>query len=238
MSLLNGELSIWEIGFRWAGYDPDKVWIRPPLPVRDNFRTLIHSILHCHLECDTLILEKWEPDTDIPPEDHIHHYLKEVFACINGENFDRGLLRHAIIQRYQMQEWCERHKIPLPEFWFQPGWGIEYEWPDDTSEEEKKPQPGESLEEKKVRLNENHRWQMACKQISIVLWTRNPKLTIKEVALSTEVQELSGGKNCELDTVQGWIKEFDPRSPSKKRGRKRKNNTGSENSDQLQPSEK
>ena len=35
-----------------------------------------------------------------------------------------------------MQLWCDRHGIPLPEFWFPPGWGLEYKWPEEATGEE------------------------------------------------------------------------------------------------------
>ncbi len=43
MPLLNDDLSVWEIGFRWAGYDPDRWWWRIPLPVPDLH---IHDLRH------------------------------------------------------------------------------------------------------------------------------------------------------------------------------------------------
>ena len=64
MPLLHDELSVWEIGFRWAGRDPDRVWLRFPLQVRDNFRMLMDAILNGHLDCATLSLRKWKPETD------------------------------------------------------------------------------------------------------------------------------------------------------------------------------
>lgn len=238
MALLIDDLSVWDIAFRWAGHDPDKLWLRIPLSVRDNFRSIIREIHHGHLDCLSLDMSKYHGDNLEEAKFHIRYWLDAIYDCSSGKRYDKTLLKWAVIDRQSFQVWCERHKVPLPEFWFPQGWGIEYEWPDDTPEEEKKPKAGENTEEKKIRLDENHRWQMACKQIAIMLWTRNPKLTIKEVASSTEVQELGGGKNRELETVQEWIKEFDPRDPSKKRGKKRKNNSGSENSDTSQPSEK
>lgn len=238
MALLDDELSAWEIGFRWAGYDPDKLRLRTPLTVRDNFRILIHEIHHAHLDCFSLNTSKYHGNDPDEAKFYIRHWLDAVEDCSHGKRYDRELLKWAIIDRQSMQEWCERHKVPLPEFWFPAGWGIEYEWPDDMPEEEREQQPGETSKEKKVRLDENHRWHMACQQIAIELWAKNPELTIKEVASSLEVQNLGGGKNRELETVQDWIKEFDPRDPSKKRGKKRKNNSGSGKPDPSQPPEK
>lgn len=238
MPLLVDELSVWDISFRWAGYDPNKLMLRIPLSVRDNFRTLVHEIHHGHLDCMTLFMDKYRGNDPDEAKFYIRHWLDAIEECSDGKRYDSTLLKWAIIERQSLQEWCERHKVPLPEFWFPLGWGIEYAWPDDTPEEEQKQQPGESVKEKKIRLDDNHRWQMACQQIAIVLWSRNPSLTIKEVASSSEVQKLGGGENRDLETVQDWIKEFDPRDPSKKRGPKRKNNPGSGNSGQPQPPEK
>lgn len=247
MALLNDHLTLWEIGFRWAGYDPDKLWIYTPLPVRDNFRCMIHAILHGHLECGTLLLERWgtnpdpEFDKEVPPEDHIHPHLKNVMACINGEEFNEEFLRHAILERYEMQEWCERMKITLPEFWFPSGWDWEYDflYGENGVYRGKSDKPSETIsEEIKPRNEARHRIKMACQQIALALWSKHPKLTNKEIAITQEVQQLGGGSKYELETVQLWLSEVDPRSSSNKRGPKRKNNMGSENPDQPQLADK
>lgn len=238
MALLNDDLSVWDIAFRWAGYDPDKLWIRIPLLVRDNFRTLIHEIHHGHLDCWSLDMCKYHGNDPDEAKFHIRYWLDAIADCNNGKRYDRPLLKWATIERQSLQEWCERHKVPLPEFWFSPGWGIEYEWPDDTSEEEKKLQPDESAEKQKTRIDMRHRIKMACQQIAFSMWANNQQLTNKEIAISSEVQKLGGGSEYELETVQGWLSEVDPRDSSKKRGKKRKNNSGSVNSDPSQPSDK
>lgn len=127
MPLLNDELPVWDIAFRWAGYDPDKLWIRIPLPVRDNFRILMDAILQGHLPCYTLSLEKRHSESLSPPEFFIRHHIDKVDECIWGQKFDRKLLRWASIDRWAMQQWCERRSIPPPEFWFPPGWKTEYD---------------------------------------------------------------------------------------------------------------
>ena len=238
MTILAEYLSVWEIGFRWAGYDPDKFHIRIPLAVRDNFRTLIIEIHHSRLECDSLITDKYQGDDPEEAKFYIRYWLDSVVDCSYGRRYDRKLMRWAGVGRQDLQEWCERHKVPLPEFWFPPGWGIEYEWPDDTPAGIVQPQPGESVEEKKTRIDKRHRCEMACQQIALYLWSKNPKLTNKEIAIANEVQELGAGNGYELETVQDWIAKVDPRDPSMKRGRKRKNNSGSVNSAALQPTEK
>jgi len=234
MPLLSDELSVWEIAFRWAGCDPDRVWLRFPLPVRDNFRMLMDAILNGHLDCFTLALTKWNPKTDdeYTKPFFIRSHLDAVEDCVSGSRFDRKLLRWARIERWAMQQWCERRGVPLPEFWFPPGWKLEYEWPDDDSAGDQaapamagESASGESTDERKQRIDKRHRIQMACQQIALAIWSKEPKLTIKEIANRDEVQELGGGSEYEIETVQEWISAVDTRDPSKKRGRKRKNNS-------------
>jgi hypothetical protein len=136
MAVLNDSLSVWEIGFRWVGYDPGRLWIWIPLPVRDNFRMLMDAILQGHLYCDTLGLEKHSPIYADLPQMGIRYWLDDVNAAIEGQSFNRKLLKWAVVERWSMQRWCERRGIPLPEFWFPPGWNLDYEWPDDSEPDE------------------------------------------------------------------------------------------------------
>ncbi len=229
MSLLNDELSVWEIGFRWAGHDPGRWSWRIPLPVRDNFRVLMDAILNAHLSCWNMSLEKRPPDNeDVPPEMFIRYHLDEINACIEGVGFDRRLLRYARIERAAFQQWCERRAIPLPEFWFPPGWK-EYQWPDDgpeepVSEASESPQAqgSEVPEERDVGgLRPVQRTRIACQQIALVLWKADPTLTITAMVERDEIQRLGGAARWVPEVVQRWLSEVDPRDPSKKRGRRK-----------------
>ena len=233
MPLLSDELSVREISFRWAGHDPAKFWIQTPLLVKDHFRNLMAAILKGHLDCTTLSLEKRNPEAAncSPPEFFIRHYLDEVYECIAGRRFDRRLLDWAGVHRWAMQQWCERQGIPLPEFWFPPGWKIDHDLPYFDEDETIPANPTESVPERKQRIDERHRAEMACQQVASLIWAREPNLTIKEVAGRKEVEELAGGGRYEPETVQQWIREFDPRHHSMKRGRKRKNNSPPEPED-------
>lgn len=121
MSLIHTELSAWEIAFRWAGYDPARIWFRIPLEVRDHFRNLLQAILAEELECSTLNPEKWHPDCGSDPEFFIRHYIDEVYECIHGVRFNRKLLRWAMLDRHDLKKWCNRRGIPPPAFWFPAG---------------------------------------------------------------------------------------------------------------------
>lgn len=129
MPLLVDHLSVWDISFRWAGYDPHRLWLRLPLLVRDNFRLLMDAILKGELACMTITLEKrdFEPDEK---EFSVYHWLDDIYACIGGHHYNRKLLRSALVERFDFMLWCERMKVPLPEFWFPPGWNLEYELPE------------------------------------------------------------------------------------------------------------
>lgn len=131
MALLNDSLSVWDIGFRWTNYDPDWPRLHIPLLVRDNFRNLMDAILKAELPCVTISLEKPSSDTDVAVEDTVYGYLDDVYACIYGKRYNRKLLRRALIDRYDFKLWCERRGVPLPAFWFPPGWKLDYQLPED-----------------------------------------------------------------------------------------------------------
>ncbi|OIQ77923.1 hypothetical protein GALL_403820 [mine drainage metagenome] len=130
MPLVVDQLQLWTVGFKWAGLNPNRLWLRIPTPVRDNFSTLLEAILKGELECLTLNLEKYHGDDPDIAKCHIRFWIEDVYACIFGRACNRKLLKHAVIERYAFQDWCERRTVPLPEFWFPPGW-TDYRWPED-----------------------------------------------------------------------------------------------------------
>lgn len=129
MPILIENLSVWDISFRLAGYDPRKFYFRIPLEVADHFRNLMDAILKGELTCETITLEKREFDPD-EKMFSIYHWLDDIYACIGGRYYNRKLLRWAHIERFDFMLWCERMNIPLPEFWFPPGWNLEYDLPE------------------------------------------------------------------------------------------------------------
>ena len=128
MSLQNDNLSVWEIGFRWAGYDSTGVRLRIPLHVRDNFRTLMDAVLCGHLASSSLSIEKYGGNDQEEAKFYIRYWLNDINSCVEGVAFSKKLLRWARVERWDFKDWCGRRRIPLPEFWFPPGWALEYEW--------------------------------------------------------------------------------------------------------------
>lgn len=129
MALLSDSLSVWELSFRWAGLDPQILRFRLPLAVQDHVRNLIGAILSAELPCHSISLEKKEYEPE-EIEFSIYYWIDDIYRCIGGLKFNRKLLRHAEIGRYDLMLWCERRNIPLPEFWFPPGWNLEYDLPE------------------------------------------------------------------------------------------------------------
>jgi hypothetical protein len=183
-------------------------------------RLLMDEILLGHLDCMTLILEKWREGSSSDPEFHIRHHLEAVEECIYGKRYDRKLMKWALIPRYAFESWCERRSIPLPEFWFPPGW-TNYQWPTDEDDDNNATPSNQALEDNDVQ-DKRRRVRIACQVVATNLWEANPELSIKEVANSDEVQLYGGGSQFQIETIQSWLGEVDPRDPSKKRGRKRK----------------
>lgn len=211
MALLSTELSLWEAAFRWSGHDPDRMWFRLPLTVRDNFRTLMDAILQGHLECSSLSLEKYQGDDREEASFHIRYWLDDVNACIWGKKFDRKLLKRASIDRNSFFEWCERRGIPLPEFWFPSGWQIEYKWPNEDAEQ--------AADFDSTRLKPSQRARIASQQIASVIWKDEPTRTIASVCKDELILKYGGGAHYEEDTVRSWVKAEAPPEVSQKRGR-------------------
>jgi len=57
MPILVDYLSVWDISFRWAGYDPRKFDFRIPLEVESYARTLIDAIHKAELYYETITLD-------------------------------------------------------------------------------------------------------------------------------------------------------------------------------------
>lgn len=129
MPLLVDDLSVWDIGFRLAGHNPRKLSFRIPLEVEDHLRNLMDAILKGELDCLTITLEKrnFEPDEK---QFSVYHWIGDIYDCIQDKSYNRKLLRWAQVARIDFKLWCERMNVPLPEFWFPPGWNLEYDLPE------------------------------------------------------------------------------------------------------------
>lgn len=247
MALLNDSISLWEIGFRWAGYDPDKLSFRIPLSVRDNFRVLTDAILSSHLQCETMWGDKYHGDDSEEAQFHIRYWLDPVYACIEGREFNKKMLKWAHIDRYSFQQWCIRRAIPLPEFWFPPGWALDYQWEDesldtpvtndsaetleskasfsdsaqvsDSVETEAVKVTSQTPEEKDAKLRSNQRRRIAVEVVAENLWKTYPEMTMTEILKHPVIQDQCGGKFQAEEVVRKWLRAIAPAEVKKRRGR-------------------
>ena len=248
MALDSEELSVWEIGFRWSGFDPDRIWLQIPLLARDNFRVLMNAILSGEIICTTLCLDKRPPDSKADPRFYIRHYIDDVYACIHGTGFNRKLLKWASLERPSFLEWCQCRGITPPEFWFPPGWKMEFEHPlgihpgmvvqhEEPSEEGGThfsyhwPAPGEGeavteLEKPEPSiLRQSQVARVVCQQIARAMWQKDPQRRIADVIRDDLIQEYGGAKFYAEETVRTWINSAAPPEVRERRGRPRKNNS-------------
>ncbi len=251
--LVVDQLSVWTIGFKWSDHDAGRVWLRVPPAVRDIFSTLLEAILKDHLACLTLDQMKWDgKDLDEAPF-YIRHWLDDINAAIRGERYSRKLLRHALIERFEFQDWCERCSIPLPEFWFPAGWK-EYRWPIEGDEDDgggidskhlleapgvavltgsavQQPEAKVAVSEvaarePQPRPNQKARW--ACEAIATEIWKDEPEKTIADMCRDDRILKLGGARWYDAETVRRWIQKAAPAEVSAKRGRPRKKNPSEE----------
>jgi hypothetical protein len=226
MPLLSNSLSVWEIAHRWAelGPSPFRLWI--PLAVRDNCRLMMDAILHGRLHCDTLSLNKWsEEDGEEMRPLFVRHHLSKVEACIEGIRFDRDLLRWARIERWAFVDWCERQGIPLPTFWFPPGWNVDFQWPE-AEEEDASQVSGNEIVVVEGKERSDQRRRIACQEIAKAIWKEHPETTITAMASDPTVRKYGGGMYQAEDTVRRWLSAVAPPEVKEKRGRPRKKATG------------
>ena len=242
MPLVVDQLQLWTIGFKWAGLDPHRPWLRIPTPVRDNFSTLLEAILEGRLHCLTLALEKYSGDDSEIAECHIRYWLDDVYAGMFDQSYNRKLLKHAVIEREAFQDWCERCTIPLPEFWFPPGW-TEYRWPSEdfepipkeplaspaeptlepTSELEPHVQ-AEPTELVKPKLKPVQLATIVSQEIAKVIWKEEPDKTIAAMVKDDRIQKYGSGQYYSEEVVRRWVKAVAPDDVSAKRGRPKKTN--------------
>lgn len=241
MPLLIDELSVWDISFRWAGYDPRKFYIRLPLEVENYARTLIDAIHNALLSCESITLEKRQFDKD-EKKFSFYYWADDFFATTSGQHVSRELLKWAQINRYDFMQWCERMNAPLPEFWFPRDWNLNYELPENElapghwyelqywAEDERKAyldslcksQTSKEIQSD-IKTRPNQEARIACQHIACAIWRLEPDRTIASIVKDPLIQEYGGAKFYVDDTVRVWVQQVAPKEVSAKRGRPRKN---------------
>ena len=244
MPTLSNSLSVWEIAHRWAGYDPDTFRLRLPLLVKDYARLLFKEILDAHLFCETLIQAKRPSNSKADPRYYIRSHLDAINMCISGKRYKRSLMKWAEIPRHEFEDWCGRYSIPLPEFWFPPGWNrkyaspwygpgafyvyhIEPEEPGGVSYGFDIPDAGpddgelpidDSSQNEPDKLGASQQAKFVAQRMAKLLWKENPDRTITDMARDADILKYSGAAHY-LSALPKWLSEVAPKHIKGKRGR-------------------
>ncbi|MDO8961851.1 MAG: hypothetical protein Q7V02_07105 [Methylophilus sp.] len=242
MALLINQLSVWDISFRWFGYDPRKIYLRIPIEVEDLARTLIHAIHKAELGCETVSLEKKEFEEDMKSFS-FYYWVDDFFSTASGTYVSRKLLKWAIVSRYDLLDWCKRMNAQPPHFWFPEGWNLEYSieegelkpghgyrikfWTEEQRnayfEEFGEDDQDEDLRTNNVKLRKSQEAKVACRQVAGSIWKQDKTRTIASIINDPILQELCGAKYYDVETVRGWINDLAPDEIRNHRGRPKKN---------------
>ena len=251
MPILVEELTVWDISFRWAGFDPDNFYLRYPLQVKDNFRLLMSAILEGEIICGTLCLDKRPLQSKADPAYYIRTHIDDVYACIFGQKYKRKLIKWATLNRNGLFEWCTRRGITPPEFWFPIGWKLEYDqpiggypglfmrhkepedenttvafsfnWPEEAEiEEMQEVESASKLTNGSTRPSQKTR--IACQVIALNIWKADINISIADMVKKSEIQNLGGAAPYADEVVRKWLSEVAPAIVSSRIGRPKKKN--------------
>lgn len=248
MPTLSESLSVWDIAHRWAGYDPDTFRLRLPFLVKDYARLLFNEVIEGNLFCETLIQAKRPSDSYADPRYYIRSHLDDIYMCVWGRRYKRSLLKWAVISRHEFEDWCERYSIPLPEFWFPPGWNREFDspWygpralavyhiepeesgdvsygfdvpkPDEEESTDKAPAPAPADPR---NLSHNQKAKLLVQHMATQLWKEHPDRTIAEMAQDKILLSYCDAGRYTTGAVRKWLRPVAPRHIKNRRGRPRK----------------
>lgn len=242
MPILVDYLSVWDISFRWAGYDPRKLHLSIPLEVENHARNLIDAIHKAELACESITLEKREFEKD-EAKFSFYYWVDDFFSTTSGQSINRKLLKWAGINRLDFMQWCQRMNAPLPEFWFPQGWNLHYQLPENEippglwyelkqwpKEKRKtyldnliKSEPDQSAQTD-LNTRPSQMARIACQSIAINIWKLDKSVSIADMVKRSEIQELGNGKYYVYEVVRRWLSEVAPLEVKARVGRHSKKN--------------
>ena len=230
MPLLDDDLTIWDIGFRWAGKNPALPWPLIPMEVKDNFRLVVRAITEGDLYCGTLtnnIGSTW-------PKTLLRYAAEAIEACIDGKRYDRKFLKQHAILRWEFAQWCEKAGIPFPEFWFPPGSVTDEPGypsslrktakPKSVTSEDAKAPPATPEPQKKPRNNEAI-W-LEVRAAAKAIWAESGAIPSTEVARRIKGMKQFSGTRFMVESIRKRIADLGhpdfrgkPGRPPKKKSR-------------------
>lgn len=218
MALRHDELTIWEIAFRWGGFDPQQAWIRIPVAVRDNVRLLLNGIYSGELECREWSHEMRLPGTSEVSPRYIGNCMGDVIDCIEGRRCKQAFLQQIHLERDNVQKWCDKSGLQFPAFW------LAYPTAENVppfQDAGSRAETGE-LAASKPRMPRPNPHKDAMRDRAREIWANDPKLSKIAVANRLHKFNEESVKPVTFETLLDWICDLDPRPPDEKRGRKRR----------------
>ncbi|HNA29046.1 MAG TPA: hypothetical protein PLQ64_07095 [Thiobacillaceae bacterium] len=219
-------LSVWEIGHRWVGYDPDKTDSADlPLPVKDAFRQLIQAIRHDRLPvCN---------EVGIQGKTYIFsrstgrsRTLEEVLGALEDNYFvrryERELLDSIYLAQWDVGTWASDEGIPLPDFWFPPDWVEKRFNPEPDAGGMRGEIDDADQPENAPALKASQADKLVCQGIARALWDIDPVMTIADMCKHKAIQQYGNGRHYKgKDTLRNWLSEVAPATVKGRRGRPR-----------------
>lgn len=210
-------LSVWEISCRSHDLDPDGTDISNiPLEVKDSLRAITRAF--DYEERFALLnstgLERYRFRDDATGNEHTHEAVREALRdCYEKAIFNKYWLKLAFVEQYDYGNWCLKHKLPLPAFWFPDNWQNDEIVPNNERSTVDKPRPAQSD-------------KGLCQAIAKTLWEVYPSMTIADMCKHSAIQRHGNGRLYQgQHTLRDWLSEVAPEDIKGKRGRPRKSET-------------
>lgn len=247
MPLLDDSLSVWEIGFRWSGINPDALLYRiktPPTAVKDTIRMVLRAIAHGDLYCSSL---PCDPQLDSMLSDWHEQQWNLLDDVLDEGRYDREFLKRHTVWRWEFAQWCDKCGIPFPEFWFPSGWKTdepgypkalsipssdkgEAAHTDKTSAAEMATQKRPSEEAKEYAI------QFAAKAREKLPLIKNPDI-IEGLQRDKNFRAIAG-REYSYKHILGWIRHLDPKLEKRKKRVSATRNTPEKDPDPLRQLER
>lgn len=218
-----GIMSIWEVGHRWAGFDPDETSLHNlPKDVRVKLRELL-SALHSSLNL-----------LDMSGEEELDRYIPLAKleipnkACLRADehlhkrHFPKKDLDSFYIRKTEFEKWCLIQAWPLPTFWFGED-EIEYhnvQAKKHYSVDLTKGTP--ETKSKTPKLTPAQQDKLSCQCIAVKLWSKHPDMRIADMIKESDILIDGNGKLYTAKTLRKWVGEVASDKIRARRGRPRK----------------
>lgn len=229
-------LSIWELGLRWSGIDPDKNNSdQLSAECRDLLRDLCLAGLRNINPFDADGDEYtgiFVPFINLDIESKV---LKALETAVTTRRYDRELLDSIFFRKDQVASWCTNKRRALPFFWCRGDEADFYmsEWRKQWREEYPFEIPWLISAESVVsvtavatsaprRSTQVQRDRASVQVAAKTLWGQFPEMTIADLIKRKEIRIDNNGAQYEPKTLRAWVSKVDVRTLAVKTGRPKK----------------